>query len=117
MTALVINSTPQSALRRVGELVIPAPALTSLGYAVVAAELSFLAIHIVCLVVGSTLALRTAGAELGQAQALSLILVVCSVNVLMIVAFANVLTEYFMAQFGAQTCALATSGIERNTPQ
>ena len=92
MTALAINSSPQSILHRTGAFIVLAAALTSLGYSVWAGELSFLAIYIVCVVCGSAIALRTAGAEFGQANALSLFLIVFSVNVLMIVAFAHVLT-------------------------
>jgi hypothetical protein len=76
MTALVIHSTPQSVLHRAGALVVLAAALTSLGYSIVAGELSFLAIYIVSLVGGAALALRTAGAEYGQAKVLSIFLVV-----------------------------------------
>ena len=93
MTALAIVSSPQSMLHRAGAFTVLAAALASLGYSIAAGELSFLAIYIVCVVVGSAIALRTAGAEFGQANALSLFLVVFSVNVLMILAFAHVLTN------------------------
>ena len=67
MTALAIHSSPQSMLHRAGAFTVLAAALTSLGYSIAAGELSFLAIYIVCVVCGSAIALRTAGAEFGQA--------------------------------------------------
>lgn len=93
MTALAINSYAEPMLHRAGAFTVLAAALASLGYSIAAGELSFLAVYIVCVVLGSAVALRTAGAEFGQARALSLFLVVFSVNVLMILAFAHVLTD------------------------
>lgn len=99
LTASKANIAPRSALHSTGAFVVLIAALSSLAYSVIAGELSFLAIYIVCLVCGSLIALKTADAEYGQATALSTFLLIYSVNVLMVLVFASVLVQMTGAPF------------------
>ena len=86
-------------MHRTGALVILFAAFTSLAYSVVAGELSFLAMYIVCLIIGGTLASLTAGRDQDRLNAIFTYLVIYSVNVFMILAFAHVLTQMTGAPF------------------
>ncbi len=97
--ASVTNTIPRVLIHRTGALVVLAAALSSFAYSVIAGELSFLAIYIVCLVCGSLVALKTADAEFGQSSALSTFLLIYSVNVLTILVFAGVLVRMTGAPF------------------
>ena len=86
-------------MHRTGALVILFAAFTSLAYSIVAGELSFLAMYIVCLIIGGTLASLTAGRDQDRLNAIFTYLVIYSVNVFMILAFAHVLTQMTGAPF------------------
>jgi hypothetical protein len=91
---LIAGTSNVGSWRRIaGAAVVVFAAMASMVYSILAGELSFLAIYLVCLITGVAVAAMTAGPSLGQFRGVSIYLVVYSVNVLMILAFAEVLTK------------------------